>query len=204
MPSKDPGRSGGLVPRHHVLAGLREANPLATRIAADLRQLGGGLATRAERDLAACDTPITVVWCEDEPGIQYIFETIWHALDGQHGWRSHPDDQVLFTPFGDEALALVRAHETDLFITDECHPRGPGGRLLLEELSLQPSIALGYVTGCALEACHADGLDLCFQKPFEIAAFLAVLVPLARRIREGTYVAPLERATRIHAGSRVP
>lgn len=209
MGSREPGPPDGLVHRPRALARVCAPSPLAERIAGDLRSPEGELATRAEDDLAALEAPITVVWCEDDGALQEIIRSMWGLCTGSYGWMPHPDDALLFTPCGDEALALVRAHRPALLVTDEHHAGGLGGWRLLEELALDPSIALGYVTApCCMPSdtggLDTDELDLCLLKPFDLGALLGSLAPIVRRLRAGTYTPPPERATRIHQASQLP
>lgn len=199
MRRSDDEERGVLVPGPRGIARLVGRDRLAGRIAADLFGPGAGLASRTADELAALGRPLTVVWCEDDTHVREIFRMAWEVPKPEHDWAPHPEDRLLFTPDGDEALAWVREERADAFFTDECHPRGPGGRALLQALAPQSHLALGYVTGCMLGPEHHEGLDLCLQKPFDIVALWSGWSSFVERLRRDTYVAPVDRIDAIAA-----
>lgn len=139
--------------------------------------------------------PLTVVWCEDDEMLSAMLDRTWRLEDPDAAWRPHPEDRLLFTSDGDEALVLVEEHDADLFVSDECHPGSMGGLELLRALRHRHGLALGYFTGFPVTGPADDhgawarelGVDLLLGKPVWMGDFLAELVPLVARLRDGTW-----------------
>lgn len=158
-------------------------------------------AERGRRDEVGGWRPLTVVWCEDDSKLAEILRRAWCLEDPDAGWRPHPDDELLFTADGDEALALAQRHHADLVISDESHSGSIGGLDLFRSLRHRPGLALCYLTGHPVSGPNGEygawarelGVDLLFGKPVWMADFLAELAPLVAQLRDGTWLPPTGR-----------